>query len=142
MKIILRKDIEKLGKIGDVLNVKNGYARNYLLPKEFAFVAKEGAIRRIELATKNRLNTTDKAKEDAMALAARINDLQISIPMKVGEGNKLYASVNAQLIANKVAELGYNIDKNNIILDESIKTLGVFDVKIKIYADIVAGIKV
>jgi len=142
MKIILRKDVEKLGKIGDIVQVKDGYARNYLIPKEFAFIAKAGAIRRIELAKKSSLSAIDKLKVEATSLAAKINDLQITIPMKVGDSNKLYGSVNAQLIANKMSELGYDIDKNAVLLEEAIKTLGQFPVKIKLHSEVNANITV
>ena len=142
MKIILRKDIEKLGKIGEIVNVKDGYARNYLLPKELAFVAKESAIRRIELAKKSSQSEADKVKTDAIALAEKINNLQITIQMKVGESNRLYGSVNQQLIATKINELGHNIDKNQILIEEPIKTLGQHEAKIKLFTDIIANIKV
>ena len=142
MKVILRKNIDKLGKAGDILVVKDGYARNYLLPKELVYLAKEHIIKRIELSNKNRSQSVDKIKADAMELAAKLNDLQITIPMKVGEMNKLYGSVNTNVIAAKLAELGYNIEKNNIILDEAIKTLGIFDMPIKLHNDVIANLKV
>jgi large subunit ribosomal protein L9 len=142
MKIILRKDVEKLGKTGDIVNVKNGYARNYLIPNEFAFIAKAGAMRRVEIEKIQRANQTERAKIVATELANKIAGLEVSISMKVGEENKLYGSVTSQIIAAKMSEMGYAIEKNHIVLDEPIKALGVFDVKIKLHSEVVTNIKV
>ena len=141
MKIVLRKDVEKLGHIGDVVNVKNGYARNYLLPNDFAFVAKAGAMRRIEIEKNKRATQTERVKLDAMELANKIANLELSISMKVGEENKLYASVTNQIIATKISEMGHKIEKNHILLEEPIKALGVFDVKVKLHPEVTTNIK-
>jgi len=142
MKIILRKDVEKLGKTGDVLIVKDGFARNYLIPKEFAAVAKAGAVRRVELEKIQRANQTEKAKIIATELASKLADMDLSISMKVGEENRLYGSVTTQIIAAKISELGYNIEKNHILLDEPIKALGVYEVKVKLHPEVSTSIKV
>ena len=142
MKIILRKDVEKLGKIGDVVNVKDGYARNYLIPNEFAFVAKISAVRRVELEKVQRANQTEKIIIAATDLANKITDLDLSISMKVGEGNRLYGSVTSQIIATRISEMGYNIEKNHILLEEPIKALGVYDVKVKLHSEVTTNIKV
>ena len=142
MKIILRKDVEKLGKIGEVVNVKDGYARNYLIPNDMAFVAKAGAVRRVEIEKIQRANQAEKTKIAAAALASKIADLDLSVSMKVGEENKLYGSVTSQIIAARISELGYAVEKSHIILDEPIKALGVFDVKIKLHPEVSTDIKV
>jgi large subunit ribosomal protein L9 len=143
MKVILRKNVDKLGKVGDVVNVKNGYARNFLIPREFAFLAKDGAMKRIEVERKKILSMHERAKTAAQGIADKISDLQLTIAMKVDEATKkLYGSVNNQTISAKLLELGYEIDKNNVILEEPIKTLGIFDVKIKLHSEITTSIKV
>jgi len=143
MKVILRKNVDKLGKVGDVVNVKDGYARNFLIPREFAFLAKDGAMKRIEVERKKILSMHERAKTAAQGIADKISDLQLTISMKVDESTKkLYGSVNNQTIATKLTELGYAIDKNNVILDEPIKTLGIFDVKVKLHSEIIPNIKV
>jgi large subunit ribosomal protein L9 len=142
MKIILRKDIDKLGKVGDVVTVKDGYARNFLIPRSYAFIAKEGAMKRIEIERKQHSNITERAKTAAQELAAKIADAQVTISMKVGEGSKLYGSVTTQLISSKLIEMGYEIDRHVIILDEPIKTLGIFDVKVKLHPEIISNVKV
>jgi len=143
MKIILRKDVEKLGKIGDVVNVKDGYARNYLIPNDFAFIAKTGVIRRVEVEKIKRANQLEIAKIEATELANKIANLELSVSMKVGEENKLYGSVTNQIIATKISEMGYSkIEKNHILLDEPIKTIGTFDVKIKLHSEVITDVKV
>jgi large subunit ribosomal protein L9 len=142
MKIILRKKLEKLGKIGDVVNVKDGYARNYLIPNNFAFIAKAGTIRRVEIEKSQRANQTERAKIVATDLADKIANLELSISMKVGEENKLYGSVTNQIIAAKISEMGYKVERSHIILEEPIKTLGIFDVKVKLHPEVSTNIKV
>lgn len=142
MKVILRKNVPNLGTIGDVVNVKDGYARNYLFPRELAYLATENALKRIEIEKRKLLSKMAKEKEIAEKLAAELNGIQLSIPMKVTEEGNLYASVTSQLIAEKLAEMNYTIEKKNILLDEPIKTLGVFDVRVKVHSDIITSIKV
>lgn len=142
MKVILRKNVQNLGTIGDVVNVKDGYARNYLFPRELAYMATENALKSIEIEKRKMLSKLAKDREIAEKLAAELNGIQLSIPMKVTEEGNLYASVTNQIVADKLAEMNYNIEKKNVLLDEPIKTLGVFDVKIKVHNDITTSIKV
>lgn len=142
MKVILRKNIENLGNVGDVVNVKDGYARNYLFPRELAYLATDTAIKRIEIEKRKTLSKLAKEKEMAEKLAAQLAEIQLSIPMKVTEEGNLYASVNNQVIAEKLNEMNFQIDKKQVLLDEAIKTLGVFDVKIKVHPEITTSIKV
>ena len=142
MKIILRRDIEKLGKLGDVVTVKDGFARNYLFPRELAFIAKEGAMKKIEIDRKQQLKLGEQVKAATKELAAKISDLQVTISMKVGAESKLYGSVTNQVIAAQMAKMGYDIDKRHIIIEEPIKTLGIFDIKVKLMSDISTNIKV
>lgn len=142
MKIILREDIEKLGKMGDVVNVKDGYARNFLLPKGLAYIATEGAIKRIEAEKRRAEKRSEKERQLAEEIAAQIADVQLTIPMKVGEEGKLYGSVSQQMIANELQARGFNVDKRQIIIEEPIKTLGIFDVKVKLHSEVIPTLKV
>ncbi len=142
MKIILRKNVNKLGNIGDVVNVKNGYARNFLFPRELAYLATESALKTIEIEKRKMLSKLAKEREIAEQLAQELSNIQLSIPMKVTDEGNLYASVTNQLIVDKLQELNFTLDKKQILLDEPLKTLGVFDVKIKVYSDINTNIKV
>lgn len=142
MKVILRKNVEHLGQMGDIVTVKDGYARNYLIPRSYAYLATPGAIKALEFEKKQYAKKQAVEKADAEALAAKFSEIQVSITMKVGEEGKLYGSVTAQMIGEQLMKHGYDIDKRNIIIEEPIKTLGVFDVKVKLYTDVFATIKV
>lgn len=142
MKIILRQDVEKLGQIGEVINVKSGFARNFLLPRQLAYVASKGAVRALETEKKQYATKMEKAKQFAEGVAAQLSELQISLPMQVGEEGRLFGSVTSPMIAQELELRGYNIDRRNIIIDEPIKTLGIFDVKVKLHHDVIAPLKV
>lgn len=142
MKIILRQDVEKLGQIGEVVNVKSGYARNFLLPRSLAYVASSGAVRALETEKKQYVAKMEKAKHFAEGVAAQLSELQISLPMQVGEEGRLFGAVTTPMIAQELELRGFNIDRRNIIIDEPIKTLGIFDVKVKLHHDVVAPLKV
>ena len=142
MKIILRQDIDKLGLMGEIVDVKNGYARNYLIPNQMAYYASKGAVNKIEQEKKQYMQVKEKEKETAERLAEEFNDLQVTIAMKVGEEGKLYGSVTSQMIANELSLQGYNIDKRDITIPEPIKTLGVFQVKIKLHPEVNTTLRV
>ncbi|MFP4368871.1 MAG: 50S ribosomal protein L9 [Candidatus Kapaibacterium sp.] len=142
MKIILRQDIDNLGKMGEVVDVKNGYARNYLIPREMAYVASPGAMNRIEAEKKVYLKQLAKEKVHAEELAEQLSDQQVSIAMKVGEEGRLYGSVTPQMIGQELQLRGYDIERRDIMIEDPIKTLGVFDVKIRLHPEVVAPLKV
>ena len=142
MKVILRQDVDNLGQMGSIVNVKPGYARNYLIPRELAYHATPNALRIFEQEKKQFEKIRAFEKADAEKIAAQITDLQISIPMKVGEEGRLYGSVTSQMIAQELELRGYEIDKRQIIIEDAIKTLGVFDVKVKLHSEITANLKI
>ncbi len=142
MKVILRQDIENLGLMGDIVNVKNGFARNYLIPRELAFFATDGAMKRLEVEKKQHYKRQALEKGQAEDVAEKLAELQISIYMKVGEEGKLFGSVTTQLIAQELNLRGYEIDKRNVIIEDSIKSLGVFDIKVKLHTEVMAKLKV
>lgn len=142
MKVILRQNVESLGEIGEIVNVKAGYARNYLIPNQLAYVATDGAIRALETEKKQYAVKMEKAKAHADVVAGQLGDLQISIPMQVGEEGRLFGSVTSQMIAAELELRGFNIDRRNITIDEAIKTLGIFEVKVKLHTDVIAPLKV
>lgn len=142
MRIILRQDIETLGNIGDIVNVKPGYARNYLIPNQMAYFATQGAINKIEQEKKQYLVKMAEVKSTAEKLAEKFDELQVTIAMKVGEEGKLYGSVTTQMISNELALQGYEIDKRDITIVDPIKTLGVFQVKVKLHPEVPANLRV
>ena len=142
MKVILRQDIENLGTIGQVMTVKDGYGRNFLIPRQMAYFASESAIKKLEVEKKQYLKKYQLAKAASEALANKFAEIQVTIPMKVGEEGRLFGSVTPAAIAKELVILGYDIDRRNVIIEEPIKTLGVFSVKVKLHAEVIAPLKV
>lgn len=142
MKIILRQDLENIGKMGDLVNVKDGYARNFLIPRQFAYYASDSAIKRLEVEKKQFYKKYEQTKLAAEALAVKISELQVSVSMKVGEEGRLFGTVTPAAIAKELTIHGYEVDRRNITIDEAIKTLGVFTVKVKLHPEVTAPLKV
>lgn len=142
MKVILRKDIINLGNMGQVVNVRDGYARNFLIPRDYAYYASEVAVKRLEVEKKQNAKKLAIEKGKAEVLAVKLADIQISIAMKVGEEGKLFGSVTPQMIAQEISAKGFDIDRRTIVIEEPIKSLGVFDAKIKLHPEVIAMLKV
>ena len=142
MKVILRDDVEKLGLAGEAVNVRAGYARNFLVPRKLAFVATAGALARIGEEMKQRGRNIEKEKIELTAMAAKINELSVTIPMRVGEEEKLYGSVTGQMVAESLENQGYKIDRRSVVIDEPIRTLGAHSVSVKLKHGVSASIKV
>jgi large subunit ribosomal protein L9 len=142
MKIILRQNVENLGEIGEIVAVRPGYARNFLIPRQLAYVATPGALRALEVEKQQYLARMEKAKIHAEGIAQQLSDLQISIPMQVGEEGRLFGSVTPQMIAQELELRGFQIDRRTIMIDEPIKTLGIFDVKVKLHPEVAGTLKV
>lgn len=142
MKLILRKDSSTLGRVGEVVSVKDGFARNYLIPRGIAYEATEGNLRQLDEERKQQLRRVDKERMLAEALAARLEKTSVTIKMKVGEEDKLFGSVTAQMIAESLAEKEIVLDKRNIDLEEPLKALGIYDVPVKLAGGVMGKIKV
>ena len=141
MKIILKKDVHGLGEAGDVVNVKTGYALNYLVPQGYATVGTESALKQHAETLRQRAHTEAKLVADAQALAAKASAVEIKIAAKVGENGKLYGGITAAQVAEILAAAGVEIDKRNIELPE-IKAVGEFEAKAKCYKGVYAELKV
>lgn len=142
MELILTKDIEHLGKFGDVVNVKQGYARNYLLPRKLAVEATEGNKKAIEKKRLEIDKQEEQKRKEAEALVKKIEKLSLTASVQVGENEKLYGSVTTQDIAGLLKEEGFDIDKKKIELENPIKALGVYNAKIKLDPEVTATVKV
>jgi len=142
MRIILREEVDNLGKPGEVVSVREGYGRNYLLPRGMAVPATEKDEAR--LAHEKRAITARAAKlaKELQSEADRLSQVSISVSRAVGEGDKLYGSVTSRDIAEALAEQGVKVDSRKIQLDEPLRNLGMSEVPIKLGRDTVAKIKV
>jgi large subunit ribosomal protein L9 len=136
MEIILREDVQHVGKAGEVVKVKDGYARNFLLPKGLAYPATEGNKKRIAFEADRLARQRAAEKQTAEGEAAKLTGLSLTFPMKVGEEDKLYGSVTAGDIQRRLEEQGIHLDKRKIDLPEPIRALGEFRVGIKYHAEV------
>ena len=141
MKVILRKDYENLGKLREVVDVKDGYARNFLIPQGIAVTATERNMRVLQEELKLSEVRQNKAKKQAEALAKKLGDVSLTAAVKVGEEDKVFGAVTAQDIATLLAEKGYEIDKKDVELGEPIKALGVYTVSIKLHTEVHAEVR-
>ena len=141
MELILRDDVEKLGRRGEVVNVAAGYGRNYLLPRGLAIPVTEANKAMIEKERRHWEARMAREKEECEALAARIAELRFVAPRKVGENDVLYGSVTSSDIAEFLESKSIEIDKRKVVLDDPIKTLGEHEVKVRIHPEVQATLK-
>jgi|MudIll2142460700_1097286.scaffolds.fasta_scaffold128057_2 large subunit ribosomal protein L9 len=142
MQVILREDIEKLGKIGDLVKVKDGFGRNYLIPLKKAIEATPKNVNAMEHARKMVSDRLRKLKKEAAADAENIKALALTIRAKAGEEGKLFGSVTSMDIADAAKAQGVTIDKRKIHLEEPIKRLGEFTVPVKLHTDVMVDLKI
>jgi len=141
MKIILKEDVDNLGDMGNVVEVKNGYGRNYLIPRDLAVEANTKNIKQMEHQQMLLQSKIKKAKLEGEDLAAKISAISISIDVKSGEEGKLFGSVTSKDIAEAINAQGVEIDKRKINLQDPIKRLGEYDIPVKVRQDVIATVK-
>ena len=143
MKIILQREVEKLGVPGDVVNVADGYARNFLVPRGLAIPASKGAVRHAESLRRAHEDRVAKGRSEAEALAERISGSPIKVRAKAGEGGRLFGSVTAADLADELErQTGETIDRRMIHLEEPIRSVGVHEVRIHLHPEVNAPISV
>ena len=142
MKLILKEDVENLGSIGAIVDVANGYGRNYLVPRNLAVVANPRNIKDFEHQKKNILAKAKKLRASAEDIAEKISSISVTLEAKAGEEDKLFGSVTTKDIAEAIALKGVEVDKRKIVLDEPIKRLGEYEVTVKVQQDVTATVKV
>lgn len=142
MRIILLKDIENLGKKLDIKEVKDGYARNFLIPKKLAKLATKESLKWLEIQKEIQTKKSEEDLKIIQKLTSSIDGLEVIIPVKIGEKNQLFEGINSQKIAEKLKEMGFKIKKNQIELPEPLKELGDYPIKIKFEHNLEAEIKI
>ena len=133
MKVILTQDVSTLGKSGELKDVSDGYARNFLIPRSLAVPAAGGAYRAWQHDIASREEKRKREREDAEIAAQRIGSTTLTMGVKVGEGGKLYGSITAKDIADALARRGINVDRHKVDLEEPLKSLGTYKVAIRVY---------
>ncbi len=142
IQVILREDVDKLGKSGDLVRVRPGFARNFLLPRGMASVATRGNIERIEHEQKAAVARAGKMKDAAKGEAERIAALNVQVTKQAGDEGKLYGSVTAQDVANALASKGFQIDRRKLVMPtDAIKQVGEYEVKLKLASEVEATFK-
>jgi len=142
IKVILRKDISGFGKTGDVRQVKDGYARNYLLPRNLALLATEQNLKKIESERKKLEEKKTLEKKKAEGIAQQLANVSVTITVEVNEEGRLYGSLTEADVVKAMSAEGIDIDKNSVVLPGPVKEPGIYEVEIKLYPEVVARIKV
>ncbi|MCD6169189.1 MAG: 50S ribosomal protein L9 [Candidatus Latescibacteria bacterium] len=141
MEVILKKDIEKLGKAGETVRVADGYARNYLIPKGVALEATKSNWAIYQEEKRQKIMQEDRHKRAARNLARELGKISLTAAVSVGEEDRVFGAVTSQTVVELLKAKGYDIDRRKIILDEPIKALGVYTVKIKLHPEVEAKVK-
>ena len=141
MEVILREDVDRLGKRGERLRVADGYARNFLIPRRLALPATEANMRSFQEEGKTRVVRDRKMHREAETVAAKLKGVSITVAAQAGDEDRLYGSVTSGDVAELLAKQGFDIDKRKIQLEEPIKALGVYTVPIKVAAGVEASVK-
>jgi large subunit ribosomal protein L9 len=142
MEVILKVDVPGLGKAGTKVKVKDGYARNYLLPRGLALPVTEQSMKILEQEQKNRAQKLEKEKKEALQLQTKIGALSLTIPVLTQEKEKLYGSITAAELQKALKDEGIEVDENKIALEEPIKALGIYEVPVKLHPEVTATLKV
>lgn len=142
MEVILLQHMENLGRRGEVVKVRPGYARNYLMPRGIATQATAGVKRRVEQESRKFKASDDRARSDAQAIADQLAAIELSMPVKADEDGKLYGSVTVQDVLGALSAQGIEIERKKVVLEHSLKDLGTHDVHVKLHPDVRGTVKV
>jgi large subunit ribosomal protein L9 len=141
VRIILLQDHEDLGSAGDQQDVKDGYARNYLIPRGIALKADKNSLKRFQEMARLKELKKDRALKKSKELAEKLRSLSLTVPVQVGEEDRVFGAVTSLEIAQQLKDKGYEIDKRQIMLEEPIKSLGIFEILIKLHSEITTSVK-
>lgn len=142
MEVILKQDVDRIGKAGAVIKVKDGFARNFLLPNGLAVLLTPTNLKKVEDEKKKKLLLNEKAIKMAQELRDKLANLSLTIQVLTQETDKMYGSITSQDIYNSLKEEGFEIEKNSIVVDEPIKALGIYEIPIKLHPDVPAKVKI
>ena len=142
MKVILTGDVKSIGSMGDVVDVKDGFARNFLFPKNLARLAVGSNLKIVEDIKKKKILAAAKEKKEAEALKEKISAFSCTIPVEAGEDDKLFGSVTSQDISRAFEVEGLTVEKRKIMLEEPIKKLGVYNISVKLHPEVTVEVKV
>ncbi len=142
MEVLLRQDVSKLGTVGDIVNVKPGYGRNYLLPKGIAVAVTKGNLKQLQHEKRKLVALEARRKEKFKEVAGKLSAVSVSIPVEASDAGHLYGSVNATMIAQALTAEGHQVEARQVLLDAPIKELGVYTVRVRLHSEVEAESKV
>lgn len=142
MKLILLQDVDNLGEEGEIVTVKDGYGRNYLIPRGLASVASKGTIRHREEIQRQRSRKIAKAHEDAQEIKKQLETSKVVVAAKTGEENRIFGTVTSQQVAVELNKQGFEIDRKDIEIDEDIRMTGVYTATVKLHKEVAATVKI
>lgn len=142
MEVILSQNVDKIGKAGAVVKVKDGFARNFLLPNKLAVPLNPSNLKKLEQEKARQALELERIKKESEGLKEKLENLSLTIPALAKEEDRLYGSISSQDIAKALKEEGFEIDKNIIMLDEPIKSLGIYEISVRLHAEVLTKIKV
>jgi large subunit ribosomal protein L9 len=142
MKVILLQDVDKLGAEGDVVTVRDGYGRNFLIPTGVARVASKGMIRAHEETVRQQARKRTQQKESAQQAAKQLEGIEVIIPARTGEENRIFGSVTAQQVVDELNKKGFEIDRRKVDLSEEIRRIGVYTATVKLHSEVTAQVKI
>ncbi|MFH1768244.1 MAG: 50S ribosomal protein L9 [Candidatus Omnitrophota bacterium] len=142
MRVVVIKEMNKIGKEGDVVDVKDGYARNYLIPKGIVVTATQENLKRLEVIKKKKIDSEEASLSKAKNLKASLEEISLTLTAEAKDNDEIYGSINEAQIVKALKEEGVDLDQKLVKLDEPIRKLGVYDLKIKLHAVIEANLRV
>ena len=141
MKVILLKDVDRVGAAGEIVQVRDGFGRNFLIPNNQALLATDANVARFETRRRQHEAAAEREQRTATGLAQQLEQASLTAQVKVGEGEQMFGSVTSQNISDLLVEQGYEIDRRMIELDEPIRALGVYNVKVNLHPEVAATVK-
>lgn len=142
MEVILSKDVDNLGKVGTIVKVKEGYARNFLFPKKVAYPATKDNLKRIEQEKQKRQLKENELRKEAEELGHRLAKVSLSLAVEVNDLDKMYGSVTDVDILRELESEGFKLDKKVLLLEKPIEELGIYEVKVKLHHDVIVPVRV
>jgi large subunit ribosomal protein L9 len=142
MNVILLEEVDNLGEKGDLVTVKPGYGRNYLIPRGFAKVATKGAVRASEEEYRQAARKRTARKDQAVTMGQQLESVTVEVPMRIGEGGRIFGSVTTQMVADLLAQKGFELDRRRLTIDEDIKTIGEYTGTARLHPEVTAEFKI
>ncbi len=142
MNVILLDEVDNLGEKGELVSVKPGYGRNFLIPRGLAKIATKGTVRAAEEEYKQSERKRSAKKDQAVRMGRQLENITVEVPMRIGEGGRIFGSVTTQMVADKLTEQGFELERRRLTISEDIKTIGEYTGSVKLHPDVTSEFKI